>query len=126
MPGDVVLVGRGAEIDAIPASAWWNALVEHLPRSRARFEQLPPLHRAVRRAAVLALVRTGRPVPARALADEVGAPLPEVRDALADLERWLFFLVRDAAGDVAWAFPFTAEPTPHRVSFSSGERLYGA
>jgi amino-acid N-acetyltransferase len=27
---------------------------------------------------------------------------------------------------VVWAYPVTAEPTPHKVTFSTGERLYGA
>ena len=46
--------------------------------------------------------------------------------ALAELERRLFFLVRNRAGEVSWAFPVTAEVTPHQLTFPSGDRRYGA
>ncbi len=121
-----VLVGRGPRMETIPEATFWSELQDHLPRARRRFDDLPALHRAVRRAAVLELVRSGRPVPPQAVAAAVGAPVDDVQDALAELERRLFFLVRDAAGDVSWAFPVTADATPHRLAFSSGERLYGA
>ena len=45
---------------------------------------------------------------------------------LEELEHNLSFLVRDGLGQVAWAFPVTVQPTPHRLKFSSGEALYGA
>jgi len=45
---------------------------------------------------------------------------------LDDLERNLFFLVRDARGDVSWAFPVTAEKTPHKLTFNTGERPHAA
>lgn len=122
----VVLVGRGAGMETMPESDWWGAVLAHMPVARRRFDALPPLLRAVRRAAVLLVTRTGRPIPPHALAAEVSAPLPEVMAALADLERRLFFLVRDGAGDVAWAFPVTAVATPHHLTFPSGERRYGA
>jgi hypothetical protein len=122
----VVLVGRGAGVEAMPEAEWWAALQSQLPGARRRFEGLPPLLRAVRRAAVLRLVETSRPVPPAALASQVGAPLGEVVAALAELERRLFFLVRDGAGAVTWAFPVTVEATPHHLAFSSGERLDGA
>jgi hypothetical protein len=126
VPEAVVRLGRGDEVVTLPEADWWNELQQHLPSARARFDGLPRLHREVRRAAVLELVRTSRPVPPQAVAAGVGAPLDDVRAALAELERRLFFLVRDAAGDVSWAFPFTADVSPHRLELSSGERLYGA
>ena len=35
-------------------------------------------------------------------------------------------LVRDERGAVVWAYPFTVEATPHRITFDSGETLYAA
>jgi len=126
MTGASVLFGRGADIEAKPESAWWEALRAHLPSARQRFDALPGLQRDVRRAAVLLLARSGRPVPPGAIAAEVGTPLDDVRVALSDLEGRLLFLVRDAAGDVGWAFPVAGVATPHHLAFASGERLYGA
>lgn len=122
----IVLVGRGAGMATLPEAEWWSAVHAHMPGARQRFAALPPLLRAVRRAAVILVTRTGRPVPPQAIVAEVRAPLPEVVAALDDLERRLFFLVRDGCGDVAWAFPVTAVATPHHLTFPSGERRYGA
>lgn len=121
-----VLEGRGTEIVPVPEAEWWSALESHMPAARSRFDALPPLHRAVRLAAVLRLVATARPAPPGDIAADVGAPLADVTAALAELERRLFFLVRDATGAVAWAFPVTAEATPHHLTFSTGERLDAA
>lgn len=126
MPDPVVRIGRGDGIERLPEAGWWIAVGEHMPAARRRFDALSPLERAVRRAAVLRLASTGRPVPPSALAADVGATLDDVLTALGELERRLFFLVRDATGDVSWAFPLTAVATPHRLTFASGERRHGA
>jgi hypothetical protein len=123
---DRLVLGRGPEIVVVEDAHWWSTLLAHVPAMRSRFDALPPLQRTLRRAAVLRVVATGRPAPPDALARDIGAPLREVAAALADLERRLFFLVRDAGGEVSWAFPVTADVTPHHLSFSSGERLHGA
>ena len=56
----------------------------------------------------------------------LGIPLPRTLEILADLEKHLFFLVRDGNGDVSWAFPVTVDSTGHSLSFSTGERLDAA
>jgi len=62
--------------------------------------------------------------------DQIGRALtmsePLVVQLLADLESHLLFLVRGDDGAVRWAFPVTAEPTPHQLRFRSGEILFGA
>lgn len=126
MAEESVRLGRGAAVELLRESEWWSALQGHLPSAGRRFDALSPLERAVRRAAVILVASTGRPVPPLAIAGEVGAPLAEVVAALAELERRLFFLVRDDAGEVSWAFPFSAVATPHRLLFPSGERRHGA
>jgi hypothetical protein len=126
MADGFVLLGRGADLLAQPETDWWRAHQAHMPRARQRFDALPPLHRAVRRVAVLRLVSTGRPVPPGDIAVELGVPMPDVAAAMADLERGLFFLVRDGAGAASWAFPVTADATPHHLTFSTGERLDAA
>ena len=56
----------------------------------------------------------------------LGAP-DRWRHALAVyLERRLIFLFRPGGRDVVWAYPITVEQTPHRMTFSSGERLWAA
>ena len=36
------------------------------------------------------------------------------------------FLFRNPLGEVTWAYPVTVDTTPHPITFSSGEKLYGA
>lgn len=83
-------------------------------------------HHRVRYYAVDELVRGGVPLPVEKIALALELPLGRVRSILEDLENNLFFVVRDGDGDVIWAFPVTVEPTPHRITFDTGERLYGA
>jgi len=88
---------------------------------------MTPRHHAVRNFVVLELPRNhGRPLsPA-----QIGAALHlnprEVIELLDDLEKHLFFLVRDDRGNVSWAFPVASDRTPHRLRFSTGERIYAA
>jgi hypothetical protein len=49
-----------------------------------------------------------------------------VQSIVEELERKLFFLVRNRAGDVSWAFPLTADRTPHVVKLSTGQHTFGA
>jgi hypothetical protein len=44
---------------------------------------------------------------------------------IAELEGNLFFLVRDSDDNVSWAFPTTSR-TPHRLTFSTVEKIFGA
>ena len=46
-----------------------------------------------------------------------------VVEILDELERRLIFIFRPGGRDVVWAYPVTAEPTPHHLDFSSGERF---
>jgi hypothetical protein len=88
---------------------------------------MTPTHHAVRNFVVRDLPRGGgAPLPAKRIAAMLRLELSRVIDVLDELERHLFFLVRNAAGDVTWAFPVTIAPTPHRLQFSTGERISGA
>lgn len=67
-----------------------------------------------------------RPISARQIAGVTGLDERRVKEILAELEKHLFFLVRNAEGEVSWAFPVTTEGTEHRLTFSSGEKIFGA
>ncbi|HEV2580181.1 MAG TPA: hypothetical protein VGT44_04950, partial [Ktedonobacteraceae bacterium] len=68
----------------------------------------------------------GKPLSAQFIAERLSLPLAQVIAILDDLQQHLVFLVQQPAGEVRWAFPVTVEPTPHRLRFSSGERIYAA
>lgn len=84
-------------------------------------------HHAVRNFAVRELPRNGgRPLSPAQMAKALGFDSALVTSLLDDLEKHLFFLVRNRRGEVSWAFPVTTEPTPHRLRFSTGERIFAA
>jgi hypothetical protein len=60
------------------------------------------------------------------IAQQLNLPVGRVNLILEDLEKRRFFLFRNEAGEVAWAYPVTADSTPHQVSFSTGEQIYAA
>ena len=84
-------------------------------------------HHAVRNFVVMQLpLNHGRPVTPQQIVGALHLKLEEVKDLLDDLERHLFFLVRDRRGNVSWAFPLTSDRTPHRLRFSTGQRIFAA
>jgi hypothetical protein len=101
-------------------------VLEAIKRGRRRLDFMSKEHHAIRRSAVTELVRTGQPIKPETFARQLDISVSRTGEILDDLERNLFFLVRNDEGDVSWAFPVTTDRTPHKLTFSTGERLYGA
>jgi hypothetical protein len=123
---ETVLLGRANQIIDIPRSMWAGHLAETPEHTRKTLAFMKADHHRVRNFAVTELVRRGAPLPADRISQALELANKQVLTILDDLERNLFFLVRNDAGDVSWAFPLTVEPTPHQITFDTGERLYGA
>jgi Alkylmercury lyase len=121
-----ILLGRGQTILTAPEALWKGHLAQLPAHSQERLSFMTGAHHQIRYLAVRELGNRGRSVEPAFIAEQTGLPLEKVNAILAELERNLFFLVRNEGGAVAWAFPLTVEPTPHRLYFSYGERLYGA
>lgn len=121
-----ILKGTGSGFFEEPEVTW----EAHLARAPEEFRKVLAFmtdeHHLVRYYVVLELPRSRGPLRPGAIASAVGLPESRVKTILEDLERKLFFLVRDAAGAVIWAFPVTVTRTPHHLHFSTGERLDAA
>ncbi len=110
----------------VPQATWQQHLA-HIPQhNQARLSFMTSVHHQIRYFVVQEMLNRQRPVEPEFISEKLNMPLTEVKLTLEELERKLFFLVRNPQGAVAWAYPVTVETTPHRLSFSSGERLYGA
>jgi len=124
-----VLWGTGSAIVERPASDWLAALEARAPRTRETL-RLAGASRAIREFAVRELPRTGGPLGPGRLAAALSLTEEQVARVLADLEPRLFFLVRNARGEITWAFPVTVAPTPHRIRLATGpddwENIFGA
>lgn len=121
-----ILLGRDQTILEVPQAAWQQHLTQVPQQSQARLDFMTEAHHQIRYFVVKEMVNTQKPIEPEFVAEQLSMPLARVNRILEELERNLFFLVRNAQGAVTWAYPVTVEPTPHRLSFSSGERLYGA
>ncbi|MBZ5591682.1 MAG: MarR family transcriptional regulator [Acidobacteriia bacterium] len=88
---------------------------------------MTPHHHAIRNFVVRELPRnSGRPLSPTQIAKALRLDSQLVTGLLEDLEKHLFFLVRNRRVEVSWAFPVTCDRTPHRLRFSTGERIFGA
>ena len=121
-----VFLGRDRQIIDFPEAEWKQQLARVADPMSTRLSFMTDKHHQVRYFVVRELVNTGKPIHPGTISEMLGLPPEQVSAILDELERKLFFLVRDAQGAVAWAYPVTAEPTPHRLNFSTGECLFGA
>lgn len=122
-----LLLGQGHAFSEMPSDAWRAQLAKVPAFMASRLAFMSAEHHLVRNFAVRELPHEGRrPIDPKHMAATIGLPAGRVLEILNDLERNLFFLVRNPAGLISWAFPVTAETTPHRLTLSTGERTHGA
>lgn len=129
MTGDqsgTILVGSGLEIRRVPDDAFVQGIKGLPSRMEARLAFMTRHHHVVRDLVVREMPRQPRPISPQQISLVTGLDLRKVSVILSDLERHLFFLVRDSKANVSWAFPVTTYSTPHKLTFSSGERTSGA
>ena len=123
---ETILLGRDQQLVQIPRKMWEQHLDQVPVHMRQRLAFMTEAHHQVRYYVVRELPRTGKAIRPEQIAADLKLPLIHVSSILDDLEENLTFLFRDKGGAVAWAYPVTVQQTPHGISFSSGERLYGA
>lgn len=114
------------QFSEIPRESW----AQHVQQ---RASELPKLldfmtedHHLIRYFVVRELPRLAKPIPPEHIAEKCGLPFSETTAILDDLEKNLFFLVRNDKGEVLWAYPVSADKTPHQLTFSSGEKINAA
>jgi hypothetical protein len=124
--GEKILLGRGQQILEIPQATWKLHLAQVPQHAQSRLKFMTAAHHQIRYFVVKELAHRQTPIQPEWISAQLKLPLEQVKLILEELESKLFFLVRNEQGAVAWAYPVTVEPTPHKLSFASGERLYGA
>jgi hypothetical protein len=121
-----ILLGQGQKIIAIAEATWKGHLAQVPQHSQSRLSFMTEAHHQIRYFVVKELATTQKPIEPELISEKLHLPLDRVKSILEELERKLFFLVRNEQGAVAWAYPVSVEITPHKLNFSSGECLYGA
>lgn len=123
---DSLLMRRNRRMIRVPAVVWKRNVRSEARRSAARLEFMGPVHHLVRNFVVTELPRSGRPLNPQTIAAGLGLETDVVGETLDELEAHLTFLYRSDGNNVDWAYPVTAEETPHKVTFDSGDRFFGA
>ncbi len=121
-----ILLGRDREILEISQVTWKQELAQIPQHSQTRLNFMTDTHHQIRNFVVKEMGIRQKPIEPELISEKLSIPLERVNSLLEELEKNLFFLVRNEQGAVAWAYPITVETTPHKLSFTSGERLYGA
>ena len=124
---DSILIGRQDKIIRIPDDMWKQHLEMAQQHGSSRLSFMTDDHRRIRNFVVSELPRNdGKPLTAEDISSRLMIPFDSVVEILEDLQKRLFFLVLNDAGEVSWAFPVTSDRTPHRLLFSSGESVVAA
>jgi hypothetical protein len=111
----------------VAAEKWRQHLAQARHHTVTALGFMTSNHHLVRNFAVRELPRNhGQPLKPEDIAHRLDLPVSLITAILEDLQKNLFFLVRNNMGEINWAFPVTCDTTPHRLSFSSGERVFAA
>jgi hypothetical protein len=121
-----VLLGVGRRMLPIPWGLFRRRFPSEARKTNRALSGLDEEQRRVHHFVVRELPRLGRPMSPDFVAEKLQMAEGRVVEILDELERRLIFLYRPEGRDVVWAYPVTAEPTPHRLGFSSGERFWAA
>jgi hypothetical protein len=123
---DMILLGRDQKMLEVSQATWEQHLAQIPQHSQSRLSFMTDTHHQIRYFVVKELVNRQKPIGPELISEKLNLPLELVKSTLEELERKLFFLARNTQGEVTWAYPVTVDITPHKIDFSSGERLYGA
>jgi hypothetical protein len=120
---DRALIGTGRRMIPIPGFLWKSEVSRKAKKQAQRAVAfMTEEHHLVRDYAVRNLLAAGGPIAPERISEATGLALVRVVSILEELEKRLVFLFRDDRGSVLWAYPVTADTTPHLVSLNSGER----
>ena len=121
-----ILSSAGDQLTEIPREIW----EQHVDQTSKDIPKvlgfMTEAHHLIRYFVVKELPRIGKPIAPERISEELDIPLSRTTEILDNLEKNLFFLVRNEQGEISWAFPVTVDKTPHRLIFSTGERLNAA
>jgi len=119
-------MAHGDRIIEISREDWEAGIVAITGHAAAGIAFMTEEHHRVHNFVVRELPRVGSPLTPEFIAKSLTLTVQQIKVILDELEEHMTFLFRNEAGAVAWAYPVTVDPTPHRISFDTGESLYAA
>jgi hypothetical protein len=123
---ETILMAHGDRFAEVSRKDWEEGLAAVPGHVAAGLAFMTAEHHRVRNFVVRELPRVGSPLTPELIAGALTLTAIQAKAILDELEKHMTFLYRNESGAVAWAYPVTVDPTPHRISFSTGESLYAA
>ncbi len=121
-----IRLGLGRYLIPLPRIIWQRVISSTAQKERARLASVrSETHRLVHDFVVRELPRVGEPLWPELIGQKLTMPVDRVNALLDELEKKLV-LFRYEHGAVVWAYPATADKTPHHLTFSTGEQGYAA
>jgi len=124
--GGCTYLGLGRFMIPIPPCLLRKGVRANAKKGRKALEFMTPTHHLVRDFVVTEIPRRGESLSPEHIANELSLPRDELDVIVDELEEHMVFLYRVDGENVTWAYPVTAEPTPHHMTFSTGENIYAA
>jgi hypothetical protein len=110
----------------IPRELWEQHIEQNAGGIPERLKFMTRDHHRIRYFVVRELPQIGKPIPPELIAEGLNLPVSKTVEILDELEKNHFFLTRNENGEVLWAYPVTVGNSPHRLTFSTGERINAA
>jgi len=120
-----ILLGVGRRMLPVPEFLF-RRLVQRDAGKLAKRPALTTDQRRVQYFAVREIPRRREAIAAETFATELDMPSAEVNQMLDELEQRMTFLCRRGGENVDWAYPVTAEETPHQVRIDGGAAFSAA
>lgn len=120
-----ILLGVGRRM--VPVPEWlFHPMVQRDANKLAKRAALEPDERRVQHFAVREIPTRREAISPEVFASELDLPLEQVSQILDELERRMTFLCRRGGEEVNWAYPVTADETPHKVRIDGGAAFSAA
>lgn len=123
---DYVLLGRKGEVKKLSLDEWKMGLVKAAGFLKNYTKFMSEEHHLVRNHVARELCKYSKPIDPDTISQELQISVERVRSCLSEIYKAHAFLHLDEDGAVEWACPTTLASTPHRLSFSTGEKINAA
>lgn len=124
--GNILRRGLWRLMLPIPEALWQKRIFAVGRRIEAEIAFMKEDHYRVHHFVVRELPRIGRPLTEEFISENLDISVERVAAILDELDSRMLFLSKNSEGAVLWAYPGTAEVTPHHVTFNTGETIYAA
>lgn len=121
-----ILIGIGHKIIPAPACLLIRDTARMAKKMKIRINKITEEKRRIHHFVVRELPNTAQPVSLASIAQGLKMPADRVSMLVDEMEKDKAFFNRYHSEGINWAYPVTADNTPHHVTFSTGEQIDAA